>query len=142
MNVGSPPGTGHAKTQGDGVMNFVKQRESARIEKSAEVELEGKIHELARRESALSRTDGDSELATYNLSTLFRRVSVNSTSEIDNLISELQTLREKLRADGDRVERDIVEYAARSQSVVEMTRIISESMMQVKKISKAPTISG
>jgi hypothetical protein len=143
LNVGSPPWTGHAKTKGDGVMNIVKQRESVGIERAAEVELDGKIHELVRRDSsAFSQTDSDSELAANNLSTLLRRVSGNSTSEIDNLIGELRLLREKLQADGNRVERDMVEYAALSQSVVEMTRIITESMMQVKKMPKAPTIGG
>jgi hypothetical protein len=51
-------------------------------------------------------------------------------------------LREKLLADGNRVERDIVEYAALSQSVIEMTKIISESMTQVKRLPQAPTITG
>ena len=64
-----------------------------------------------------------------------------STSEIDNLIDELRTLREKLLADGNRVERDIVEYAALSQSVIQMTKIITESMTQVKKLPIAPTLA-
>ena len=68
-------------------------------------------------------------------------MSANSTSEIDNLISELRLLREKLLADGNRVERDIVEYAALSQSVIEMTKIITESMQQVKKLPAAPTLT-
>ena len=67
-------------------------------------------------------------------------MSANSTSEIDNLICELQLLREKLLADGNRVERDIVEYAALSQSVIEMTKIITESMTQVKQLPAAPTL--
>jgi hypothetical protein len=121
-------------------MSIVKQRESVEMERSAEVEPEGKIHELVRRDSsAFSQTARDTELATNNLSTLLRRVLGNSTSEIDNLISELRILREKLQVDGNRVERDIVEYAALSQSVVEMTKIITESMTQIKKMPKAQT---
>lgn len=124
-------------------MSMVKQREYVGVERSAEVEIEGKIHELVRRDAgAVRQADGDSEVAANNLSTLLRRVSGNSTIEIDNLISELRTLREKLLADGNRVERDIVEYAALSQSVIEMTKIISESMTQVKKLPVAPTIGG
>ena len=124
-------------------MSMVKQREYVGVERSAEIEIEGKIHELVRRDaSAVRQADSDSEAAANNLSTLLRRVSGNSTIEIDNLISELRTLREKLLADGNRVERDIVEYAALSQSVIEMTKIISESMTQVKKLPVAPTIGG
>jgi uncharacterized protein YjbK len=31
--------------------------------------------------------------------------------KIDNLIGDLQTLRSKLQTDGDRIQRDITEYA-------------------------------
>ena len=123
-------------------MSIVKQRGSAGMERSAEAELEGKIHELVRRDSSAVRpTESDGEIATYNLSNFLRRVSANSTGEIDNLISELRLLREKLLADGNRVERDIVEYAALNESVIEMTKIITESMLQAKKLPVAPTLT-
>ena len=123
-------------------MNFVKPRGSVELEKSAEREVEGNIRELVGRDSgAFRQADGDSETTANNLSALLRRVSGNSTVEIDKLISELRMLREKLLADGDRVERDIVEYAALSQSVIQMTKIITESMTQVKKIPVAPNLA-
>jgi hypothetical protein len=58
--------------------------------------------------------------------------------EIDNLISELQTLRRKLQTDGDRIQRDIAKYAELSQQVMQLTTIISDS---VKKLPGAPSIS-
>ena len=42
----------------------------------------------------------------------------------------------------DRVERDIVEYAQLSQSVLALTKIIAEGVTQVKKVPDAPSISG
>ncbi len=123
-------------------MNFVRPRGSVGIEKSAELEVEGNIRELVRRDStAFRQTEGDSEAAANNLCGVLRRVSGNSTTEIDNLIDELRALREKLLADGNRVERDIVEYAALSQSVIQMTKIITESMTQVKKLPVAATLA-
>lgn len=123
-------------------MTMVKQRGSVGMERSVEAEFEGKIHELVQRDSnAVRQTDSDSETATRNLGDLLRRVSANSTSEIDNLIGELRLLREKLLADGNRVERDVVEYAALAQSMIEMTKIITESMQQVKKLPAAPTLT-
>jgi hypothetical protein len=123
-------------------MSIVRQRGSVGVERSAEAELEGKIHELVRRDSnAVRQTDGESEAATRNLGDLLRRVSESSTSEIDALISELRLLREKLLADGDRLERDIVGYATLSQSVIEMTKIITDSMLQVKKLPPAATLT-
>ena len=123
-------------------MSIVKQRDSAVTERPGEAEIEGKIHELVRRDGqVIRRADGDNEVASGNLGNLVRRVSVNSASEIDNLIRELQLLRDKLVADGQRVEREIVEYAGLSQSVIDMTRIISESMTQVKRLPTAPTLT-
>jgi hypothetical protein len=123
-------------------MSIVKQRGTVGMDRSAEAEFEGKIHELARHSSsAVRQADDDGDIATRSLSDLLRRVSANSTGEIDNLISELRHLREKLLADGNRVERDIIEYAALSQSVIEMTKIITDSMLQVKKLPAAPTLT-
>jgi hypothetical protein len=51
--------------------------------------------------------------------------------EIDGLLSELQTLRRKLQTDGNRIQRDIVEHAELSQQVMQLTKIISDS---VKKL--------
>ena len=58
--------------------------------------------------------------------------------EIDNLISELQTLRRKLQTDGDRIQREITEYAELSQQVMRLTTIISDS---VEKLPCGPGIS-
>ena len=123
-------------------MNAAKPRNFAEIEKPAS-EIEGNIRELVRRDTtAFRQAESDSEMAANNLSTLLRRVSGNSAREIDNLIGELQVLRDKLQADSDRVERDIVEYAQLSQSVLQLTKIIAEGVTQVKKVPDAPSISG
>jgi cell fate (sporulation/competence/biofilm development) regulator YlbF (YheA/YmcA/DUF963 family) len=109
------------------------------IDKSPEMEVEGNIRELVQRDStAFRHAESDSEMSANNLNSLLRRVSATSTREIDELIGELQTLREKLQADGNRVQRDIAEYAELSQSVMQVTKIISES---VKKLPGAPSVS-
>jgi hypothetical protein len=59
------------------------------------------------------------------------QISKTSMGEIDSLINELQTLRRKLQTDGDRIQRDIAEYAELSQQVMQLTTIISDS---VKKL--------
>jgi chemotaxis protein histidine kinase CheA len=124
-------------------MNFGKQRSSVDIDKpETDTEIEGNIRELVRRDTTALRQPGtDGEVAANNLSSLLRRVSANSTREIENLISELRVLRDKLQTDGSRVERDIVEYAALSQSVAQLTKIIADGVTQVKKVPDAPSIS-
>lgn len=122
-------------------MNLIKQRDGADPNKAADAEIEGNIRELVRRDSTnLRQVGADSELPANNLSSLLRRVAANSTREIDNLISELQTLRDRLHADGTRVEREIVEYAALSQSVIQLTKIIADGVTHVKKLPDATNL--
>jgi hypothetical protein len=60
-------------------------------------------------------------------------ISVQSIQEIDHLIEGLQGLREKLNNDGDRLHREIAQYGAFSQSVVELTKIVSDATASVNK---------
>jgi hypothetical protein len=64
-------------------------------------------------------------------------ISVRSIQEIDHLIDGLQGLREKLNSDGDRLHRDIVQHAAFSQSIIELTKIISDGVAVVSKSATA-----
>ena len=73
----------------------------------------------------------DGEMSGEHLGTLLRQVSKTSIDEIDSLILELKTLHKKLQTDGDRIQRDIAEHAELSHRVMQLTRIISDS---VKKI--------
>jgi len=82
---------------------------------------------------------GDGEMPGEHLGTLLRHISKASMGEIDNLISDLQTLRRKLQTDSDRIQRDIAEYAELSQQVMRLTTIISES---VGKLPRGPRING
>jgi hypothetical protein len=107
-------------------------------DKSLELELGRNIHKLARGGAAFRQPEsGDGETSAENLGYLLRRVSKTSMDEIDNLISELQTLRRKLQTDGDRIERDIAKHAELSQQVMQLTTIISDS---VKKLPGASNI--
>ena len=67
-----------------------------------------------------------------NLSELLGRVSENSTSQIDDLVGDFGRLREKLRTDRERIQRDIEEYTALSQQVMQLTKIISENVEKVR----------
>ncbi len=108
-------------------------------DKSLELEIGRTIPKRARTGAAFRQTEsGDGEPAADDLGTLLRQVSKSSMGEIDNLISELQTLRRKLQIDGNRIERDIAKYAELNQQVMQLTTIISDS---VKKLPQASGIS-
>lgn len=93
------------------------------------------------RDDALSRHGerGDLEISADDLSTLLRRAFDTPTREIDNLIAEFETLRQRLQNDATRIERNIVEYAELSRHVMQLTTIISET---VKKLPRASEIGG
>ena len=107
-------------------------------DKSFAMEIGRNIPKLARNGAAFRRTEsGDDEPSAENLGNLLRQVSKPSIAEIDDLISELQTLRRKLQTDADRIGRDITKYAELNQQVMRLTTIISDS---VKKLPEASGI--
>ena len=59
--------------------------------------------------------------------------------EIESLIGDLQSLRKKLHTNGNRIQRDITEYAELNQQVMQLTNIISES---VKKLPATPSTNS
>ena len=81
----------------------------------------------------------DGEKSPGNIGDLLDQVSKKSVGEVDGLIGELRQLRGKLEADGVRIKRDIQEYEILSQQVMQLTKIISDS---VATLSKAPATNG
>jgi len=122
-------------------MNIARPLGSAEIDKSIEVEVGKNIHELARGSSAVfSQPEAtDVEMSADNLTALLRRVSEASMREIESLIGDLQSLRKKLHTNGNRIQRDITEYAELNQQVMQLTNIISES---VKKLPATPSTNS
>jgi hypothetical protein len=95
-------------------------------------EFEGGIREFLRKDMALWRKRQERpEPPTdthENVSMLVQRVAGASISEIDNVIEELRTMREFLRNEGERIQREIAGYASESQTAVASTKEIAESM--------------
>jgi methyl-accepting chemotaxis protein len=60
------------------------------------------------------------------------QVFEKSTGEINNVIDEFERLRGKLKTDGENIKREIEEYGALSQQVMELTKTISESVEKVR----------
>ncbi len=115
---------------------FPKLPASAEIDESSEIKVLD-IHELMRGRASFRQAESShGEIETpANLHTLLSRVSKASTHEIDNLIDELQIIRAKLRDDANRIQRDIGDYAALSEQVMQLTGIISESLQKLPNAS-------
>jgi hypothetical protein len=108
-------------------MGFFTTRERAELDKLAEVE--GEIRDFVRERHAV---DDDGQRVAGNLASLINRVAGSTIDEIDQVTARLQTLRGQLQAQGERVQRDVVEYAALSQSAIQSTRIIADNLARWK----------
>jgi hypothetical protein len=108
------------------------------IDQAAANAFEGEIREFVRRDVAFlrrPRNDADvpgQEPVAENLNALIRRVSGASMDEIDRVISELQGVRDMLRAEGERVNREIAGYASLSHAAMTAMKVIGDSLTQWK----------
>ena len=106
-------------------------------------EVEAGIREFVRNDIAYLRRpalapdtaplDATAEATVNNVNSLIQRVAGTSLAEIEKLISELESLRDLLHAEGQRVQREISGYAQLSQAAMKSTRMISDNVTQWKR---------
>src|SRR5216683_2849658 len=104
---------------------------------AAVTEVEAGIRDFVRNDVAYLRRPtpgilGNTEATVNNVNSLIQRVAGTSLSEIENLISELESLRDLLHAEGQRVQREISGYAQLSQAAMKSTRMIADNVAQWK----------
>jgi hypothetical protein len=107
-------------------------------------EVKGEIREVERREVVTNpgrQPENESELVASNINSLLQRVTATSVQEIDKLITELESSRDMLQSEAARVQREIIQYSTLSQAARQSTKIITESLTQLKKVPDAPTRS-
>jgi hypothetical protein len=73
------------------------------------------------------------EATVTSVNSLIQRVAGTSLAEIEKLISELESLRDLLHAEGQRVQREISGYAQLSQAAMKSTRMIADNVTQWKR---------
>ena len=97
-------------------------------------EVEGDIREFVRRDLSVLRRGrpegGGGEMAVDNINSLIQRVAGQSIGEIDHVIGELTRVRDMLRSEGERVQREISGYASLSQAAMTSMKIIADSLAQ------------
>ena len=106
-------------------------------------EVEAGIREFVRNDIACLRRpavaaetaplDANAEATVNNVNSLIQRVAGTSLAEIEKLISELESLRDLLHAEGQRVQREISGYAQLSQAAMKSTRMIADNVTQWKR---------
>jgi hypothetical protein len=78
------------------------------------------------------KLEPSTEATVNNVNSLIQRVAGTSLAEIENLVTELESLRDLLHAEGQRVQREISGYAQLSQAAMKSTRMIAENVAQWK----------
>ena len=71
-----------------------------------------------------------------DLDNILQRVSRKSVLEIQKLIAELETLRDYPQSEGQRIQRQIAEYAHMSQAAMKSTKTIAESLAQWRQTAE------
>ncbi len=97
-------------------------------------QVEGEIRAFVRRDvSSFRRPRTESgDPAVDNISSVIERVSGASVAEIDRVIAELTRVREMLRSEAERVQREIAGYATLSQAAMTSMKIIADSVTKWK----------
>jgi hypothetical protein len=105
--------------------------------------LESGIRESAMANVAKLRhvPENEGEVVAANLDTMVQQVSGAPLLEIDRLMSDLQSLREHIEGEGERVQRTLAEVAYLSRSSVQSTTVMSEALDQLKKAAHLPSRS-
>jgi hypothetical protein len=85
---------------------------------------------LLRRDFSSLRANpqADSDPVTSDIGSLLQRMAGTSVHEVDRLIDELNGLRETVSSEGERVRREVVQYAALSQVAMQSTTTLAECM--------------
>ena len=84
----------------------------------------GEVREIA----AQQHSPTDNPVVANDLGALIKRIAASSVQELDDVIADLEMLREKLEADAARVRRELAEYAAFGKSTLQSMKVISESL--------------
>jgi hypothetical protein len=118
--------------------------ETDEMDDNAASQVEEGIREFVRNDVAYLRrppvpnsetAPGDpvAEATVNNVNSLIQRVAGTSLAEIEKLISELESLRDLLHAEGQRVQREISGYAQLSHAAMKSTRMIADNVNQWKR---------
>jgi hypothetical protein len=122
----------------------LRKMRTAEHEETVE-KLDREIREFVRHEVVTNpahQPENESELVASNINSLLQRVTATSLQQIDSLINELESSRDMLQSEAARVQREIIQYSTLSQAALHSTKIITESLTQLKKVPDAPILSA
>ena len=102
--------------------------------------VEGEIREFVRRDVSFlhprrSEVDAANGPPAETLNALIQRTAGDSMEEIDRVIRELESVRDMLRNEGERVSREVAGYASLSHAATTAMKVFADSIKQWKDAS-------
>ena len=76
------------------------------------------------------------EQTVNSVSTMIQRFAGTSLNEIENLLTELEALRDLLHNESERVQREVAGYAQLSQTAMKSARLIADNVSQWKRAAE------
>lgn len=76
------------------------------------------------------------EETVNSVSTMIQRFAGTSLNEIENLLTELEALRDLLHNESQRVQREVAGYAQLSQTAMKSARLIADNVSQWKRAAE------
>jgi hypothetical protein len=102
-------------------------------------QVEGEIRAFVRRDVSAFRRQRVENSEADSINSIIERVAGASVAEIERVMAELTGVRDMLRTEGERVQREITGYASLSQAAMTSMKIIAESLVHWK--SQTPQVS-
>jgi hypothetical protein len=96
----------------------------------------GAMSTEANAKDANAKLEPTTEATVTNVNSLIQRVAGTSLGEIEKLVTELESLRDLLHEEGQRVQREISGYAQLSQAAMKSTRMIADNVSQWKRTAE------
>src|ERR1700757_1520453 len=121
-------------------MAFRKMRNTVEDDQPAETGVGGEIREFVWRDvvTNLGRPpENESEMVASSINSVLQRATATSVQEIDRLITEMRKLRDTLHSEATRVQGEVFQYATLTQATLQSTKIIAESLTQLKRAPDA-----
>ena len=115
------------------------------VDQVAANNVEDEIRQVVRRDMPFlqrQRSEGNAESsAIETLNALVGRLGIDSMEDIDRVIRDLESMRDMLQKEGQRVIREIAGYTSLSDAARTAMRVIADSIKQWKSVSDKPDLS-
>jgi hypothetical protein len=117
-------------------MSWLQSREQAQVDLAVEIfsQVEDEIRDFVRRDgpAAWRRSPDESELTPRTIGALLQRESANAVAEVEQALTQLQSLRERLESEAGRLQQEIVNYLLMNQAATQALRSSTEQLLAGK----------